>query len=321
VKRVLLITTLAVLSACNRGLPDREAELAALRKEEAQLVAQLNLLTRNLASLQASTDAEQNRARQAAVTLKQTQVNAVALWKGEVAALEAKKKGAKLTPSLAASLDLAQTVAGGETVERRFVRAVEAKDGVATSKLLDSWELNWLELNDPEPESDAPPPKICPANRSLSCTAIDDDSLWCPDPQERSSWALLVHSGELTVGRLTEGDGHVVDSRLAPRVWLTRLGDASNGGLFLHVLRGGKFVTQWQRRLSDEPEKRLEQLKVNFDEDPFVEAIFWDKEDLLFVDPTTREDVVIWRDVQACDALELVEGVPQPVRERCRKSP
>jgi hypothetical protein len=317
VKRVLLVS-MVVLVGCNRGLPEREAELVALRKEEAQLVAQLNLLTRNVATLESATDSEQNRAKAAAVQLKQTQVSAVALWKGEVATLEAKKKGAKLTPSLTAALDLAQTVAGGETVERRFVRAATAKDGAELAKLVDSWELNWLEENNPEPESDEPAPKVCPANRSLSCTAIDDDSLWCPDGQERSSWALLVQNGELTVARLMEGHEHVVDSRLAPRVWLTREGNASDGAIYLHVIRGNRFVTQWQRRLTDDPVDRLEQLKANLDEDPFVEALFWDKNDLLFVDVTTREDTVLWRDARACDALELIEGVPAPVRERCR---
>lgn len=63
----------------------------------------------------------------------------------------------------------------------------------------------------------------------------------------------------------------------------------------------------------------LESLKANFDEDPFTEGLFWSKEDLLFADPTSRDDVTLLRDVQACDALELIEGVPAPVRERCRQ--
>ncbi len=62
----------------------------------------------------------------------------------------------------------------------------------------------------------------------------------------------------------------------------------------------------------------LESLKANFDEDPFTEGLFWSKDDLMFADPISQDDVTIYKDANACDALELIEGVPAPVRERCR---
>ncbi|MDP1828825.1 MAG: hypothetical protein Q8L48_36530 [Archangium sp.] len=306
-----------LLSACNRALPEREAELAALRRDEAHLAAQLNLLTRNVTSLRASTQGEENRSRTNAAALRELQVEQVETWKGEADALAAKKAAVKLPPNLAAALDLAQSIAGGETLEKRFARGLTAKDPASLAKVLEYWETNWLALNHPEEEE--PEPKVCPTTRSLSCTPIDDDSLWCPDPEQSAAWALLLDNGSLTVGRLGAGQGHVVDARLAPRVWLTRLGDAEGGtgALFLHTLRGGSFQTQWQARLTRDG-VHLESLKANFDEDPFTEGLFWTKEDLLFADPTSRDDVTLLRDLQACDALALLEGVPAPVRERCR---
>ena len=109
----------------------------------------------------------------------------------------------------------------------------------------------------------------------------------------------------------------MVDARLAPRVWLTRVGDAETGALFLHTLRGQRFVTQWQARLVRD-DVRLASLEANFDEDAFTEGLFWSKDDLLFADPTSRDTVTLLRDVQTCEALSLLEGIPAPVRERCR---
>lgn len=311
-KRFLLIV---VLAGCNRALPEREAELAAARMEESRLAAQLNLLTRNVNTLKGNAQAEENRAKANSAALRAYQVSMVETWKGEAAALNTKKDAVKLPKSLSDALDLAQTVAGGETLEKRFARAMAAKDTAALGPVLEYWESNWLAQTQPEEEEE--PAKVCPTTRSLSCTPIDDDSLWCPDPEQGASWALLLDNGALTVGRLGAGQGHVVDARLAPRVWLTRLGDAETGALFLHTLRGGSFVTQWQARLVRDG-VHLESLKANFDEDAFVEGLFWSKDDLLFADPTSRDDVTLLRDAQACDALQLLEGVPGPVRERCR---
>ena len=315
-RRALVLGVLLALAGCNRALPEREAELASLRRDEAHLAAQLNLLTRNVTSLRADTQAEENRAHTAANTLRGWQVSAVDNWKGENDKLKEKKDAVKLAPTLSAALDLAQSVAGGETSEKKFLRFVAAKDLAALAPVLESWEYYWLQKADPDEEE--PPAKVCPTTRSLSCTPIDDDSLWCPDPEQGASWALLLDNGALTVGRLGAGQGHVVDARLAPRVWLTRLGDAETGALFLHTLRGGNFVTQWQARLVRD-DVHLESLKANFDEDPFTEGLFWTKDDLLFADPTSRDDVSLLRDAQACEALALLEGVPAPVRERCRR--
>ena len=312
-KRALL--SLLLLAGCNRTLPAREAELAVLRRDEAHLAAQLNLFTRNVTSLRANTQGEENRAKASSAALRAYQVSMVEGWKGEADELKKRKGDVKLPPRLSAALDLAQSIAGGEALEKRFARAVAAKDPAPLGAVLDSWEWNWLALNDPEGE--VPPAKVCPTTRSLSCTPIDDDSLWCPDPEQGASWALLLDNGSLTVGRLSAGQNHVVDARLAPRVWLTRLGDAETGALFLHTLRGSQFVTQWQARLKRD-DVHLESLKANFDEDPFTEGLFWTKDDLLFADPTSRDEVTLLRDLQACEALALLEGISAPVRERCR---
>jgi hypothetical protein len=314
----LLVISLVLLAGCNRALPEREAELAALQREEARLGAQLNLLTRNVNSLKGNAQAEENRAKANSAGLRQLQVKMVESWKGEAATLASRKDAVekKLPKSLSDALDLAQSVAGGETLEKRFVRAMAAKDDAALGSVLEYWEANWLtQTQGPEVEEAAP--KVCPTTRSLSCTPIDDDSLWCPDPEQGASWALLLDNGALTVGRLNVGQAHVVEARLAPRVWLTRLGDAETGALFLHTLRNGTFVTQWQARMMRD-DVHLESLKANFDEDAFTEGLFWSKDDLLFADPTSRDDVTLMRDLQACEALALLEGVPAPVRERCR---
>lgn len=306
---------LVLLAGCNRALPEREAELAALKREEAHLGAQLNLLTRNLNTLKGNAQGEENRSKANSAALRTLQVSMVEHWKGEAAVLKAKKDAVKMPKSLVEALDLAQSVAGGEALEKRFVRAMAANDTKELTSVLDYWESYWIEQASPEEE--VSPPKVCPTNRTLSCTAIDDDSLWCPDPEQAASWALLLENGTLTVGRLPVGQSHVVDARLAPRVWLTRMGDTETGALFLHTLRGGTFVTQWQARFVRD-EGRLERLQANFDEDPFTEGLFWTKDDLLFADPTAKDDVTLLRDAQACEALALLEGVPAPVRERCR---
>ena len=311
-KKVLLVLLLA---GCNRALPEREAELAALKREEARLGAQLNLLTRNLNTLKGNTQGEENRAKANSAALRTLQVAMVETWKGEAATLEAKKKAVKLPKSLSDALDLAQSVAGGEALEKRFVRAMSAKDGKELAGVLQYWETNWLAANTNEEEEE--PAKVCPTDRALTCKSIDDDSLWCPDPDQSASWALLLDNGALTVARLAGGQGHEIDGRLAPRVWLTRVGDTEKGALFLHTLRNGNFVTQWQARFVRD-DGRLERLQANFDEDPFTEGLFWTKDDLLFADPTSKDDVTLLRDFQACEALALLEGVPAPVRERCR---
>lgn len=82
-------------------------------------------------------------------------------------------------------------------------------------------------------------------------------------------------------------------------------------------MRNGNFSTQWQARLVRD-DAHLERLQANFDEDPFTSGVFWTKDDLLFADPTSRDDVTLLRDLRACEALSLLEGVPAPVRERCR---
>ncbi len=311
-----MLLMLTLFAACNRALPEREAELAAVQRDEAHLAAQLNLLTRNLTSLRASTQAEENRAKTNSAGLRAYQVSMVETWKGEAATLKMRKDSVKMPKSLSDALDLAQSVAGGETLEKRFARAMTAKDPNSIAPLLEYWESNWLALQPQEEEAEAAP-KVCPTKRSLTCTPIDDDSVWCPDPEQGASWALLLDNGALTVGKLNAGQGHVVDARLAPRVWLTRMGDAETGALFLHTLRGQGFVTQWQARLVRD-DVHLESLKANFDEDAFAEGLFWSNDDLLFADPTARDTVTLLRDVQACEALALLEGVPAPVRERCR---
>ena len=312
----ILLGLVLLMFGCNRGLPEREAELAALRRDEAHLAAQLTLITRNVGSLKASSQAEENRSRTSSAALRTTQVNVVETWKGEADALAAKKKAVKLPKNLSDALDLAQSVSGGEALEKRFARAIAGKDLTSLGPVLQDWEYNWLDENEP-PEEEVAAAKTCPTTRSLSCTPIDDDSLWCPDPDQGAAWALLVDNGALTVGRLGSGQGHVVDARLAPRVWLTRLGDSKTGALFLHTLRNGNFLTQWQARLMRD-EVHLESLKANFDEDPYTEGLFWSKDDLMFADPTSQDDVTVYKDGSACDALELMEGLPAPVRERCR---
>jgi hypothetical protein len=87
-----------------------------------------------------------------------------------------------------------------------------------------------------------------------------------------------------------------------------------------HALHRGSGSRVWVMR---RPERyfstRYESLKANFDEDPFTEGLLWSKDDLLFADPTSKEDVTLYKDGNACDALELSEGLPAPVRERCRQ--
>lgn len=315
--RSLLLVAVVLLAGCSRGLPEREAELAALRKDEAHLAAQLTQLSKSVAALQSEVTAAQTGARSMALTLREKQLDAVARWKGQQAKLNELKKGVTLAPRLAAALDLAQSVAGGETVEKRFVRAAEAQDLATLQKLVPFWEERWLDVNGfGAPEEEDPTP-VCPTTRSLGCVPIDSDSLWCPDAERNAGWALVLDQAQLTVAELSAGPMHVVDARLAPRVWLTRFGSPDNGGLFLHELRGGRFVTQWQARFNGEA-GRLEQFKANLDEDPFTEALFWNSESLAFADPTSRDQVSVLRELQACDATALLERIPAPVRERCR---
>lgn len=319
-KRALVLGVLVSCAACNRGLNDREAERVALARDEANLSAQLTALTRQLNDAKARATTEENRASRSVSALREFQVRMVESWKGDPATLaEWKKKAKTLPPQLEQALDLAQTVAGGEAVEKRFARAVAAGDPKDVGKMVQWWENNWVAAI--ETSEEEAPPKLCPTNRTLSCTPIDDDSLWCPDPEQEAAWAMLLENGTLTVARMGNGQLHTVDSRLAPRVWLTRVGSGDRGFIVLHTMRGNAFFQQWQTRVETEHSngKPIESLKANFDADPFSEALFWDDEEVTWLDPSDRDSVDVLKNVQACEAIAALEGIPGPVRERCRK--
>ncbi|MFT3713217.1 MAG: hypothetical protein QM817_36645 [Archangium sp.] len=310
-----------LLCACDRGLADRQAETAAALRDEAALGAQLTALTRQLNDTKARSTTEENRAARSLSALREFQVRMVDSWKGNPATLaEWKKKAKTLPPVLEQALDLAQSNAGGEVVEKRFARAVEAGDPKDVPKMLEWWENNWVDAQLPD-EPEEPPAKVCPTTRTLTCTPIDDDSLWCPDPDQNSAWAMLLENGQLTVARMPNGQSHTVESRLAPRVWLTRVGSGDRGFLILNAVRGNVFSQQWMTRLENEKSKGrpVESLKANFDADPFSEAIFWDDDELTWIDPTDRDSVTIEKNAQACETLSVIDSVPSPVRDRCRK--
>ncbi|MBL8913140.1 MAG: hypothetical protein JNM17_20760 [Archangium sp.] len=321
-KRVGLLCLLC-FAACNRGLADREAERAALARDEAALGAQLTNLARQLNETKGRATAEENRAGRSLSALRAYQVSMVESWKGNPEALAEQKK--KITvkaipPLLDQSLELAQSVAGGEAVERRFARAIEANDPKDIGKMVEWWENAWVAASESEPDEEAPP-KVCPTKRTLTCRPIDDDSLWCPDPEQDAAWAMLLENGTLTVARMSNGQTHTVEARLAPRVWLTRVGSGDRGFIVLHTMRVTTFVQQWQTRIETEKSKGkpVESVKANYDADPFTEALFWDDDDLTWLDPSDRDSVEVLKDVQACEAIETIEGIPAPVRERCRK--
>ncbi|MFZ5442211.1 MAG: hypothetical protein ACOZQL_19540 [Myxococcota bacterium] len=322
-KRTSMVFTFALLLGCEVGLKDREAELIAAHHDEAVLAAQLNQLSTAVAEAKSGAEAEQNRANRALSALREAQVSTVELWKGEPAALAEKKKAAKqLTPTLSAALDLAQSVAGGEIVEKRFARALAAGDVHELGPMLEWWESPWVEAQLPKDEEEEV--KVCPTTRSLSCKPIDEDSLWCPDPEQGAAWAMVLRNADLSVFKLVNGQSHTVDSRLAPGVWLTRMGAAPREVLFIHELHGTSFVTQGVVHLeglaADGGVARpLESFKSNLDADPFVEALFWDESSVLWADPTSRESVRLEKDRVACASLDVLEGVPRPVRQVCAR--
>lgn len=318
--RLALIASLGFLAGCGRKLEDAQAELKALQLDEQRLNAQVGQLQLRVNGLQNALTGEQSRASKTNSDLRMAQLDAVEVWKGNAEALAEKKKSVKLAASLSSALDAAQSTAGGQTIAKRFAAASSEKKGGDVANLVDYWESYWLEQVDPEPAE--PEAKVCPTKRTLPCKRIDDDSLWCPDPDNSAAWALLLTNGSLDVARLNAGERHVVEARLAPRVWLTRVGEGEDQVLFLHELRGKgaiTFVTQWQTRAL-KTDAKLESLRVNLDEDPFTEALFWAKDELLFADPYNESNVALVRGKFACDALALLEKtIPRPVTELCAR--
>ncbi|MEW5741202.1 MAG: hypothetical protein AB1938_19925 [Myxococcota bacterium] len=314
-----LATVILVLLAMGCGQLERtRSELAAARLDEQRLAAQVESLERRARSLEASVDAESARASRANADLRAQQVVAVAKWKGEPAKLEELKKTATLPASLAAALDTAQAMAGSQTAERRFAQAVAKKDSAELERVLAYWEDAYLAAAHPPVKEE--PTKVCPVTRSLSCKRIDEDSLWCPDPSNHAAWALLLENGTLAVARLPGGELHAVDSRLAPRVWLTRAGSGEDEVVLAHELRGTsavEFRTQWQSRLFLKG-GRLENLRADLDEDPWTEALFWTKDELLLLDPTSPSNLLVLRGLSVCGALtEATQAPPRPVAELC----
>lgn len=126
----------------------------------------------------------------------------------------------------------------------------------------------------------------------------------------------------LSVGELVAGERHLVDSRLAPRVWLTRFGSGEDEALFVHELRPASdgalsFRTQWQSKLVRK-DGRLESSRANLDGDPFTEALYWTKDELVLLDPTQASNVVIERGLSACNALEQLDApTPGAVKALC----
>lgn len=312
-----------LLGGCEYGLAAREAELVAAHHDEAVLAAHLNQLSRSVADAKSAVETEQRRSSRALSALREAQVSTVERWKGEPTKLAEQKRGApKLTPELSAALDLAQSVAGGDIVEKRFARALAAGEVQQVGALLEFWETPWVQTQLPDAEEEAP--KVCPTTRRLSCTRIDDDGLWCPDPEQSAAWAMVLHNGDLSVFNLSGGQTHTVDSRLAPGVWLTRLGAPPRELLFVHELHGTSFVTQGLIHLQGlAPDggvgRPLETFKANLDADPFVEALFWSESSLWWADPTSRDSVQLEKDLVACAELAALEGIPTPVRQLCAR--
>lgn len=319
-KRALLLL-LAVLSAGCGKLEKTKAELTAARLDEQRLNAQVSALERRVATLKTAADGADARASKANADLRNAQVTAVGHWKGDPTMLAEQKKHVALPASLATALDTAQSVAGTQADEQRFARAVSEKNGTEAAKVLDFWEEYFLEgvrPKEPEPAKK----KVCPANRSLPCKRIDEDSLWCPDVANHTAWALLLDNGALSVGELSNGERHVIDSRLAPRVWLTRFGTGDDEALFVHELRPStdgslSFRTQWQSKLV-RSDGRLESSRANLDGDPFTEALFWTKDELVLLDPTQPANVTVERGLSACNVLEQLDApAPGPVKALC----
>lgn len=313
----LLLISLVVFSACERGLADKQAELAAVQRDEQELARRLDLLTAQSTVLKKQFEAESSRLRRVNVALRENQIAAIGTWRGKPDVLDEMVGKHKMPASLLASLKEAQTVAGGESVEARFTRAIASEQPAEISKLIDGWERHWIDAWDPAPEAE--PEKVCPTTRSLSCTTIDDDALWCPDGEQRVAWAMLLENGELTVAQLPGGTKHTVEARLAPRVWLTRAGSVEDGAYVVSDIRGSSFSMRWSGALQRD-DKRLESVKANFDEDPFTEAIFWLGDELTLIDPNDKDSVGVFKNETACRVLEIVDGVPRVVKDLCLKN-
>lgn len=310
----LMLISLVLSSACERGLADKQAELASIQRDEQELARRLDLLTAQTSTLKTQFDAESSRLRRVNVALREQQISAVVKWRGKPDALDAMVAKHKLPAALLASLKEAQNLAGGESLEARFARAIEKKSPAEISKIIDGWERHWIDAWDPAPEEE--PAKVCPTNRTLSCTGIDDDALWCPDGEQHAAWAMLLENGALTVAQLPGGTRHTVEARLAPKVWLTRVGTVDDGMLIVSSIRGSQFAMRWSGEVK-KGDKRLETLKANLDEDPFTEALFWLGDEITLVDPNDKDSVGVWKNEGACKALEIVEGVPRVVKDLC----
>ena len=310
----LVMISLVVFGGCERGLADKQAELAAVQRDEQELARRLDVLTAQTSTLKNQFEAESSRLRRVNVALREQQISAVAKWRGKPDVLDTLVARHTLPAALLASLKEAQSVAGGESLEARFARAIEKKSPGEISKLIDGWERHWIDAWDPAPEE--APAKVCPTNRTLSCTTIDDDALWCPDGEQHAAWAMLLENGALTVAQLPGGTKHTVEARLAPKVWLTRVGTVDDGMRIVSSLRGSQFALRWSGEVK-RGDQRLETLKANLDEDPFTEALFWLGDELTFIDPNDKDTAAVWKNESACKALELTEGLPRVVKDLC----
>jgi len=323
--RALATGCLCVLAlGCGRKVQDAEAELAALKLDEQRLAVQVDAIKAYGATLPAAVEAERTRAARAATALRALQTSAVNRWKGDPKKLAELASKVTLPPSLKEALDTAQASAAGDATERAFEAALKEGRLDAVAASLRYWEDPWLAAQEPEAEPQPPAPAVCKReHRPLTCARIDDDALWCPDAKAAASWAMLLENGELSVGRLGAGERHAVVRRLAPRVWVTRLGEGEQEVLFAHELKGtGRllaFTTQYQVRVVKEG-KRTEVTMLNLDQDPYTEALLLSPDELTYLDPYGPADVKVLRGAQACEALELVvTPVPDEVARRCRQ--
>lgn len=321
----LALACLAALAlGCGRKVQDAEAELAALQLDERRLASQVEAIKAYGATLPAAVEAERTRAALAATALRTAQTGAVNRWKGDAKKLAELESKAALPPSLKKALETAQASAAGDATERAFEAALKEGRLDAVAAALRYWEDPWLASEEPAPE---PAPAAAPAckreRHPLSCTRIDDDALWCPDAKASASWALLLENGELSVGRLGAGERHAVVRRLAPRVWVTRLGEGDQEVLFAHQLKGKghalSFTTQYQARVMKEG-RRTEVTLLNLDQDPYTEALLLSADELTYLDPYAPGEVKVLHGPLACEALELViTPVPDEVARRCRQ--
>ena len=313
-----LFVALCLLSGCERGLATLEAERAVLARDEANLAALLSAIAERNQAARAAKNIEENRAARANAVLREQQVKLVETWKGEASLLATQKAAVKAMPkALSEALDLAQSTAGGEATEKRFARAIEKGAANEVGPLVNWWETVWLAGQLP-PEEEEAPPKVCPTGRTLTCKPIDDDALWCPDGDHDAAWAMLLENGTLTVGRFAQGQSQAVDARLAPRIWLTRVRKGDRELLSVNLLKGNQFYGRLQLPVERDG-ARLESVKLNFDGDPWLEAILWRGSDLYWVDPTSEAEVTVWSERAACEALSTLENVPPPPKALCQR--